>query len=80
MTEPILAVRELSVDARTPEGLRPVLEDVSFTLHAGETLCLAEGIGLEQPSLTSLSIMRLLSQSLKRRVAGSVRCWLAGAN
>src|ERR1700733_15134543 len=65
MTGPILAVRDLAVDARTPEGLRPVLEDVSFTLHPGETLCLAGESGSGK-SLTALSIMRLLSLSLKR--------------
>jgi peptide/nickel transport system ATP-binding protein len=71
MAEPILAVRNLSVDARTPEGLRPVLEDVSFTLHPGETLCLAGESGSGK-SLTALSIMRLLSSSLKPR-SGSIR-------
>ncbi len=74
MTEPILAVRDLSVDARTPEGLRPVLEDVSFRLDPGETLCLAGESGSGK-SLTALSIMRLLSLSLKPR-SGSIR--LAG--
>src|SRR6476660_1881617 len=71
MAEPILAVRNLSLDARTPEGLRPVLEDVSFMLHPGETLCLAGESGSGK-SLTALSIMRLLSQSLKPR-SGSIR-------
>jgi peptide/nickel transport system ATP-binding protein len=71
MAEPILAVRNLSVDARTPKGLRPVLEDVSFTLHPGETLCLAGESGSGK-SLTALSIMRLLSSSLKPR-SGSIR-------
>jgi len=71
MAEPILAVRSLSVDARTPEGLRPVLEDVSFTLQAGETVCLAGESGSGK-SLTALSIMRLLSLSLKPR-SGSIR-------
>ena len=71
MMEPILAVRNLSVDARTPEGLRAVLEDVSFTLHPGETLCLAGESGSGK-SLTALSIMRLLSLSLKPR-SGSIR-------
>jgi peptide/nickel transport system ATP-binding protein len=71
MTEPVLTVRNLSVDARTPEGLRPVLEDVSFTLHPGETLCLAGESGSGK-SLTALSIMRLLSLSLKPR-SGSIR-------
>src|SRR6202789_631023 len=74
MVEPILAVRNLSVDARTPEGLRPVLEGLSFSLHPGETLCLAGESGSGK-SLTALSIMRLLSLSLKPR-SGSIR--LAG--
>ena len=74
MAEPILAVRNLSLDARTPEGLRPVLEDVSFALQPGETLCLAGESGSGK-SLTALSIMRLLSLSLKPR-SGSIR--LAG--
>ena len=70
MTEPILAVRNLSIDARTPEGLRPVLEDVSFSLAPGETLCLAGESGSGK-SLSALSIMRLLSPSLKQR-GGSI--------
>ncbi len=71
---PILSVAGLSIDARTPEGLRPVLEDVSFALEAGETLCLAGESGSGK-SLTALSIMRLLSPSLRQR-SGSIR--LAG--
>ena len=70
----ILTVEGLCVDARTPEGLRPVLEDVSFSIAPGETLCLAGESGSGK-SLTALSIMRLLSQSLKQR-SGSIR--LAG--
>ena len=61
---PILAVEGLSIDARTPEGLRPVLEAVSFAIAAGETLCLAGESGSGK-SLTALAIMRLLSPSLK---------------
>ena len=51
-----------------------MLEDVSFSIDAGETLCLAGESGSGK-SLTALSIMRLLSASLKQR-AGSIR--LAG--
>ncbi len=70
MTVPVLSVRDLSIDARTPEGLKPVLENLSFTLAAGETLCLAGESGSGK-SLTALSIMRLLSPSLRRR-GGSI--------
>jgi len=72
--EPILKVGGLSIDARTPEGLRPVLENVSFSIQPGETLSLAGESGSGK-SLTALSIMRLLSSSLKPRF-GSIK--LAG--
>jgi peptide/nickel transport system ATP-binding protein len=62
----ILVVDDLSIDARTPEGLRPVLEGVSFRLGPGETLCLAGESGSGK-SLTALAIMRLLSGSLRQR-------------
>ncbi len=72
--KPVLEIRGLSIDARTPQGLRPVLEDVSFSILPGETLSLAGESGSGK-SLTALSIMRLLSSSLKQR-SGSIR--LAG--
>ncbi|MCW6511357.1 ABC transporter ATP-binding protein [Lichenifustis flavocetrariae] len=72
--EPLLAITDLSIDARTPEGLRPVLDGVSFALVPGETLCLAGESGSGK-SLTALSIMRLLSPSLRQR-GGSIK--LAG--
>ncbi len=74
MTQPVLTVEDLCIDARTPEGLRPVLENVSFTLDPGETLCLAGESGSGK-SLTALAIMRLLSPSLRKR-SGSIQ--LAG--
>ena len=60
----LLQVENLSIDARTPEGLRSVLESVSFDLATGETLCLAGESGSGK-SLTALAIMRLLSTSLR---------------
>ena len=71
MTAPVLTVENLCIDARTPEGLRPVLEHVGFTLDPGETLCLAGESGSGK-SLTALAIMRLLSPSLRQR-SGSIR-------
>jgi peptide/nickel transport system ATP-binding protein len=62
---PLLVVDKLGIDARTPEGLKPVLRDVSFTLAPSETLCIAGESGSGK-SLTALSVMRLLSPSLKQ--------------
>jgi peptide/nickel transport system ATP-binding protein len=64
--EPILTIDDLWIDARTPEGLRPVLQGVSLALAPSETLCIAGESGSGK-SLTALSIMRLLSPSLKLR-------------
>ena len=71
MIPPVLSVDKLEIDARTPEGLKPVLKDVSFSLAASETLCIAGESGSGK-SLTALSIMRLLSPSLKQR-AGQIK-------
>jgi peptide/nickel transport system ATP-binding protein len=68
---PILSVRNLSVDARTPDGRKPVLKDISFDLASGETLCLAGESGSGK-SVTSLSIMGLLPKASLQVASGSV--------
>ncbi|MBB3310526.1 peptide/nickel transport system ATP-binding protein [Rhizobium sp. BK196] len=68
---PILSVRNLSVDARTPEGRKPVLKDISFDLASGETLCLAGESGSGK-SVTSLSIMGLLPKASLQVASGSI--------
>ncbi|MBX9457984.1 MAG: ABC transporter ATP-binding protein [Rhizobium sp.] len=69
---PVLSVERLSVNARTPVGLKPVLEDISFDLHAGETLCIAGESGSGK-SVTSLSIMGLLPKASLQVASGSIR-------
>jgi peptide/nickel transport system ATP-binding protein len=69
---PVLGVERLFVNARTPDGLKPVLEDVSFSLHAGETLCIAGESGSGK-SVTSLSIMGLLPKASLQVASGSIR-------
>ncbi len=68
---PVLSVENLCIDARTPEGLRPVLEGVSFAVEKAQTLCLAGESGSGK-SLTALAIMRLLSNSLRQR-SGAIK-------
>ncbi len=72
---PLLFVEGLCIDARTPEGPRRVLDDVSFDLAAGETLCLAGESGSGK-SVTSLAILQLLPKASLRIASGSIR--LAG--
>jgi peptide/nickel transport system ATP-binding protein len=60
------------VDARTPEGRRRVLQDVSFNLNPGETLCIAGESGSGK-SVTSLSIMQLLPKASLQIASGSIK-------
>jgi peptide/nickel transport system ATP-binding protein len=68
---PVLSVRDLSVDARTPEGLKPVLRDIGFDLASGETLCIAGESGSGK-SVTSLAIMGLLQKASLRVTSGEI--------
>ena len=69
---PLLAVEDLTIDARTPTGLKRVLDGVGFTLERDETLCLAGESGSGK-SLTALALMRLLPAASLRVAKGSVR-------
>jgi len=61
----LLEVEGLSVEIPVPAGtLRPV-QEVSFTVDAGETLCIVGESGCGK-SLTSLAIMGLLPKSARR--------------
>ncbi|MGE0592008.1 MAG: ABC transporter ATP-binding protein [Vicinamibacterales bacterium] len=70
MPPPLLEVTGLGVTFTTPAGDRPVLEDVSFTLDAGETLGLVGESGSGK-SMTAFSILRLLPPA-GRVVSGAV--------
>ncbi|RYB01558.1 ABC transporter ATP-binding protein [Lichenibacterium ramalinae] len=79
-TPPLLAVQGLTIDARTPAGLKRVLDGIDFTLGREETLCLAGESGSGK-SLTALALMRLLPAASLRVAGGSIRldgCELAG--
>ena len=72
MSEPVLAVRDLSVEVATPRGARRVLDSLDLTLAAGETLCLAGESGSGK-SMTALALMGLLPEPMARRVSGEIR-------
>ncbi len=72
MNQPVLTVRDLSVQVATPSGAKMVLEGLSFDLRAGETLCLAGESGSGK-SMTALAIMGLLPKPMCRIAGGSVK-------
>ena len=59
MAEPLLTVKNLSVDFKTSEGLFRAVDDVSFTIEKGQTMALVGESGSGK-SVTALSIMQLL--------------------
>ena len=60
MAEQILRVENLETTFYTDEGVVPAVEDLSFTLDAGETLAIVGESGCGK-TVTSLSILRLIS-------------------
>ncbi|QPC88104.1 dipeptide ABC transporter ATP-binding protein [Mesorhizobium sp. NBSH29] len=71
-TEPVLTVSDLTVSIRGEATDSAVVSDFSFSLHRGETLCIAGESGSGK-SVTSLAIMGLLPQPAARITSGSIR-------
>ena len=69
-TAPLLRVENLSVDFASPNGAVRVVEDLSFHLNAGETLCIAGESGSGK-SVTALSLMGLLPKPGGRIATGT---------
>ena len=72
---PVLSVQGLCTELATPGGVLRAVDDLSFSIAAGETLGLVGESGCGK-SLTALSIMQLLPQRVGRIAAGRVE--LAG--
>ncbi|MFN3847406.1 MAG: ATP-binding cassette domain-containing protein, partial [Paracoccaceae bacterium] len=68
---PVLSVEGLTVSVRTEGGLRPLVQDLSFSVNRGETLAIAGESGSGK-SLTSLAIMGLLPFPAVRVTAGRI--------
>ena len=71
-SDPLLEVRDLSVEFQTRKGVARVLESVSFALGRGSTLGLVGESGCGK-SMTALAIMRLIPDPPGRITAGTVR-------
>ena len=69
--EPVLRVEGLCVSVRTEAGLKPLVQDLTFTLNRGETLAIAGESGSGK-SITSLAIMGLLPPPAVRVTGGRV--------
>ncbi len=69
-SSPLLQVRDLVTQVATPDGARTVVDQLSFDLHSGETLCIAGESGSGK-SMTVLSLMQLLPKSLARVTGGT---------
>ena len=72
--EPLLSVRDLSVEIAGPDGFIEPVRGVSFDLRRGESLALVGESGCGK-SLTAMARMRLLPENARIR-SGEVR--LAG--
>ena len=70
-TSEILRITDLTTEFRIPEGVVPAVNRVSFSLHAGETVCLVGESGCGK-SVTALSIMRLIPDPPGRIVNGAI--------
>ncbi|MFK0684549.1 ABC transporter ATP-binding protein [Ochrobactrum sp. BD67] len=69
--EPVLSVRGLTTSFMADGDWKPVVNDVSFDVHPGETVAIVGESGSGK-SVTSLSIMRLLQKDTSR-IEGSIR-------
>ncbi len=68
---PVLEVKNLTTEFVTDEGVIKAVNDVSFTLHKGETLGIVGESGSGK-SVTSLSIMRLVPAPPGRIASGKI--------
>ena len=67
---PIASIKNLRVEFQTKDGPVVGVEDVSFDINAGETVCIVGESGSGK-SVSSLSLMRLRSE--ERRVGKECR-------
>jgi len=69
--EPLLKVENLRIELSTRDGIAPVIDDLSFTLGAGESISFVGESGCGK-SMTALGIMGLLPEKIGRIAAGKI--------
>jgi peptide/nickel transport system ATP-binding protein len=69
--EPLLEIRNLTTEFRTDEEIVKAVNDISFTLHKGETIGIVGESGSGK-SVTSLSIMRLIAEPPGKITSGEI--------
>ncbi|UOQ54149.1 ABC transporter ATP-binding protein [Hymenobacter cellulosivorans] len=72
MPEPILSVRNLTIDFRSHRGDVRAVQDVSFDLHRGETVAIVGESGSGK-SVTSLALMGLIPMPPGRIASGTAQ-------
>jgi peptide/nickel transport system ATP-binding protein len=72
MSQPILSVRNLTIDFNSHRGNTRAVQDISFDLHRGETLAIVGESGSGK-SVTSLALMGLIPLPPGRIVSGEAR-------
>ncbi|WP_422028470.1 ABC transporter ATP-binding protein [Roseovarius sp.] len=65
MSDPLLSVRNLTIDIPVGAGTLHAVRGIDFDLHRGETLCIVGESGSGK-SLTSLAVMGLLGKNIRR--------------
>lgn len=69
MMRPLLDVQNLTIELTTRDGVAPVIDDLSFSLNAGETLSFVGESGCGK-SMTALALMGLLPANVAVLPAG----------
>ncbi len=69
--EPLLNVQNLRIELKTRDGIAPVIDNLSFSLDAGETISFVGESGCGK-SMTALGIMGLLPDKIGSIASGSI--------